>query len=311
MRVVIAGGSGFLGQALTRQLVAGGHHVTVLTRGESGGEPRVDVVLWNPDGTADIWARAMDGADAVINLSGAGIADRRWTPARKALLRSSRIGPTRSLIAGIETCRHRPSVFVQGSAVGYYGASLDDRPIDESHAPGGDFLGRLCVEWEAAAEPASALGCRLVTVRTGLALSGRGGVLPPIARPFRFFAGGPVGTGRQYFPWIHVHDWVALVAWAIGNPGIGGALNASAPNPVTNEEFSRTIARTLGRPNWLRVPPFALRTLLGAEMANAVLLNGQRVVPARAVDAGFRFQFADVDEALRDALGTVRGGPDP
>jgi uncharacterized protein (TIGR01777 family) len=315
MRVVIAGGSGFLGQALTRQLVAGGHQVTVLTRSDSGSQPGVDVVLWNPDGTADIWARALDGADAIVNLSGAGIADRRWTAARKALLRSSRINPTRSLIAGVETCRHRPSVFVQGSAVGYYGASLDDRPIDESHQPGVDFLGRLCAEWEAEAEAAAALGCRLVTIRTGLALSAGGGVLPPIARPFRLFAGGPVGTGRQYFPWIHVRDWVALVAWSLGNTAIDGPINASAPNPVTNEDFSRALADALGRPNWLRVPPFALHLLLGAEMANAVLLNGQRVIPARAVDAGFRFQFADVDEALSDALGTVgeaavRGTPE-
>jgi len=302
MRVVIAGGSGLLGQALTGQLVAGGHRVTVLSRTDAPGQNGVDVVLWNPNGTADIWARALDGADAVVNLSGAGIADRRWTTSRKSLLRSSRVQPTRSLIAGVETCRHRPSVFVQGSAVGYYGASLDDRPIDESHGPGADFLARLCLEWEDAAAPISALGCRLAIVRTGLVLAGRGGVLPPIARPFRFFVGGPVSSGRQYMPWIHVHDWVALVAWTMGNTHISGAINASAPVPVTNEEFSRAIAHALGRPSWLRVPPLALRTLLGSELADTALLNGQRVVPARALAAGFRFQFGEVNEAVANAL---------
>jgi uncharacterized protein (TIGR01777 family) len=306
MRLVIAGGSGFLGRPLTRQLVAGGHHVTVLTRHESPSGTSADAVLWNPDGTADVWARVLDGADAVINLCGAGIADRRWTRARKALLRRSRIDPTRSLIAGVETCRHPPSVFVQGSAVGYYGASLDDRPLDEAHPPGADFLGRLCVEWESAAAPAATLGCRLVTIRTGLALARQGGVLPPIVRPFRFFAGGPVATGRQYFPWIHVDDWVALVAWAIGNTAVAGPLNAAAPNPVTNETLARTIARTLGRPDWFRVPASAVRLLLGAEMANAVLLNGQRVIPARALAGGFRFQFDDVADALQDALAPGR-----
>ncbi|MEO8482958.1 MAG: TIGR01777 family oxidoreductase [Acidobacteriota bacterium] len=303
MRVVIAGGSGFLGQALTRQLVAGGHRVTVLTRGESGTpQPGVDTVLWNPDGTADVWARAIEGADAIVNLSGAGIADRRWTASRRAVLATSRVRPTRSLIAAVEGCRERPSVFVQGSGIGYYGASLDDREIDESRPPGNDFLGRLCVEWEASARPAAALGCRFVTMRSGLVLAKHGGVLPAMARPFKLFAGGPIGSGRQYVPWIHLHDWVAIVAWVIGNTAIAGAFNAAAPHPVTNEEFSRELGRALGRPNWLRVPPLALRTLLGSKMADVLLLNGQRAVPARALAEGFRFQFANVDAALSNAL---------
>jgi uncharacterized protein (TIGR01777 family) len=302
MRVVIAGGSGFLGQALATQLAAGGHQVTILTRKGSHDGGGIDSVLWNPDGTADIWARALDGADAVVNLSGAGIADRRWTRARKSLLRASRVQSTRSLVAGISTCRHRPSVFIQGSAVGYYGASLDDRPMDEHQPAGGDFLASLCVEWEAAAEGAAALGCRVVTIRTGLALSAAGGVLPAVARPFQLFAGGPIGTGRQYMSWIHVHDWIALAAWAMGNTAISGPINATAPTPATNEAFSNALGRALGRPSWLRVPAFALRALVGAELAEAALLNGQRVVPARALESGFRFLFPDLDAALEDAL---------
>jgi uncharacterized protein len=303
MHVVIAGGSGFLGHALTRQLIAGGHRVTVLTRSEASHQGGVNVVLWNPDGTADIWARALDGADAVVNLAGTSIAGRRWTDAHKRLVRDSRINATESLVAGVATCRYPPSTFVQGSAVGYYGASLDDDAIDESHAPGSDFLGRVCVEWEAAAQPVSARGCRVVTIRTGLVLARKGGVLPPMALPFRLFAGGPVGTGRQYLPWIHVDDWVSLVAWAIGNPDVSGPLNASAPNPVANEAFSRAIGRALQRPCWLRAPSFAMRALLGREMADCLILQGQRVVPARALAAGFSFGFDDIDDALAAVFG--------
>lgn len=302
MRVVIAGGTGFLGGALARRLLSGGHQVVILTRSSARGPDGAELVLWQPDGTADIWARALDSADAVVNLSGAGIADRRWTPARKAVLRRSRIDPTRSLLAGIETCRHRPATFIQASGVGYYGATLDDRPLDESNAAGSDFLARLAVDWEAAAEPAVSLGLRLVTIRSGLALSRHGGVLPPMARPFRCFAGGPVGSGRQYVPWIHLDDWVAMAAWALGNRDIRGPVNASAPHPVTNAAFARALGQALGRPSWLPVPAFALRALLGAELADAALLNGQRAVPARALAAGFTFHFPGIDDALADAL---------
>jgi uncharacterized protein (TIGR01777 family) len=298
MRVVIAGGSGFLGRALSARLIAGGHDVTILTRGATDrpGGPRV--VLWNPDGTADVWLRALDGADAVVNLAGAGIADRRWTPARKAELRASRLPSTQSLAHAIETVGQRPSVFIQGSGIGYYGASLDDREIDESHQAGGDFLGRLCVEWESAAAPIAALGCRVVYVRTGIVLGRDGGALPKMALPFRLFAGGPTGSGRQYMPWIHVDDWVALVAWAIGNPAVAGPLNACAPAPVTNDAFARALGRALGRPSWLRAPAFGLHLALGRELSELLLLNGQRAIPRRALALHFHFSHADLDDAL-------------
>lgn len=300
MRVVIAGGSGFLGRALSARLIAGGHDVTILTRGAADrpGGPRV--VIWNPDGHADIWLRALDGADAIVNLAGAGIADRRWTPARKAELRSSRLRPTQSLAHAIETVGQRPSVFIQGSGIGYYGASLDDREIDESHRAGGDFLGRLCVEWESSAAPIATLGCRVVYVRTGLVMGRDGGALPKMALPFRLFAGGPTGTGRQYMPWIHLDDWVALVAWAIGNPAVAGPLNACAPAPVTNDAFARALGRALGRPSWLRAPAFALHLALGTEFADLLLLNGQRAIPRRARDLQFSFSHGDLDAALAD-----------
>jgi uncharacterized protein (TIGR01777 family) len=300
MRVVIAGGSGFLGRALSARLVAGGHDVTILTRSATDrpGGPRV--VLWTPNGHADVWLHALDGADAIVNLTGAGIADRRWTPARKAELRSSRLLPTQSLVHAIESVGRRPNVFIQGSGIGYYGASLDDREIDESRPAGGDFLGRLCVEWESAAAPIAALGCRVVYVRTGLVMGRHGGALPKMALPFRLFAGGPTGTGRQYMPWIHLDDWIALVAWAIGSPTVAGPLNACAPAPVTNETFARTLGHALGRPSWLRAPAVALHLILGTEFADLLLLNGQRAIPRRARDLQFSFSHSELDEALAD-----------
>jgi uncharacterized protein len=306
MRIVIAGGLGFLGRALTRRLLDGGHDVTVLTRsGIPGADPeRPRVVLWNPDGSTDVWAHALEDADAVVNLAGAGIADQRWTDARKAMLQRSRLMATLSLVKAVASTIRRPSVFIQGCAVGYYGASLDARTRDETDPAGSDFLARLCAEWETAAEPIAALGCRLVTLRTGIVLSPDGGALPLMALPFKLFVGGRTGSGRQYLPWIHVDDWVALVAWAIGNPGVCGPLNACAPNPVTNADFSSALGRALGRPDWIPVPSFVMRMVVGREMADVALLNGQRAVPARALAGGFRFSHPDIDEALSDLFNT-------
>jgi uncharacterized protein (TIGR01777 family) len=255
-------------------------------------------VQWTPNGGVDVWARVLEEADAVVNLSGADIAGARWTTARKALLRDSRLRPTQSLVRASETTRRRPSVFVQGSAVGYYGASLDDTPLAETAAPGEDFLGRLCVEWEAAAAPIADMGVRLVTVRTGIALARRGGALPLMALPFHVFAGGPLGLGRQSFSWIHRQDWAAMVAWIIGRPDIDGPINATAPDPVTNAEFAAALSRALDRPAWFRVPAFALRLAVGREMADMALLNGQCVVPARAMAEGFPFTYPRIDDAL-------------
>jgi len=306
MRVVIAGGSGFLGTRLTDALVARGDEVTILTRRTArhrAGGP-VTETLWTADGEADAsLIQAVTGANAVVNLSGAGIADKRWTTHRKRILRDSRILPTRSLVRAVEASASPPRVFVQGSAVGYYGATIDDRVMDETAPAGDDFLGRLCVEWEHEARSVTRTGCRLVFMRTGIVLAAEGGALPVIARPFRFFVGGRLGSGRQYFPWIHVGDWVALNLWAIDTASVTGPINATAPNPVTNAEFSRALARTLGRPSALPAPGFALRILVG-EFADDGLLKGQRVVPARATQLGFRFVYTDVHGALNAIYGT-------
>ena len=296
MKIVVAGGSGFLDRALATHLSGAGHDVVVLTRSARGAGD-VRHVEWRPDGTADgAWVGEVDGADAIVNLSGAGIADRRWSEARKALLRSSRVLPTRSIVEAIRTSSSRPGLLVQGSAIGYYGLS-ENATFTETSVAGFDYLGHMCAEWEAAAQPAADLGSRWVLLRTGIVLATDGGALQKMRRPFLFFAGGPIGTGRQVLSWIHRDDWVAMVAWMLDTPSLAGPVNATAPNPVTNAEFSKALGRALGRPSWLPVPAFALRVLFG-ELADAALLGGQRVVPARATESGFRFRYPDINTAL-------------
>jgi len=306
MRVIVSGGSGLLGGALVDRLAALGHDLIILTRDASGqpekGGPRVRTVEWTPDGQTGPWAREMDGADAVVNLAGAGIADRRWTSARKALIRSSRVLATRSLVSAVREAPRRPSVFIQGSAVGYYGADRGDTPLDESFPPGDDFLGQVCVAWEGEAYPAQALGCRLVIARTGIILASSGGVLARMKPPFQFFVGGPVASGDQFISWIHVDDWVAMMVWALTSASVDGAFNATAPEPATNRVFSAALGRALRRPSWLPVPGPALRVLFG-ELAGPLLIRGQRVLPARALAGGFTFSHPRIDDAMTTSLG--------
>lgn len=296
MRVVVAGGTGFLGRALVAALRAEGHHVCVLTRRPSAPEE----VGWTPDGTAGAWAAAVDGAEVLVNLAGAGIADRRWSQARKRVLATSRLDATRSLVAAALAAAAPPRVFVSASAVGYYG-DRGDELLTEEALPGEDFLGRLAQEWEAAARAVEPIGTRLALVRTGIALAPDGGALGKMLLPFRLGLGGRLGTGRQYMPWIHRGDWVRLVRWLIAEPAAQGAFNATAPNPVTNAEFTRALARALGRPAVLPVPALALRLIFG-ELASA-LLGGQRAVPTRALAMGFRFDYPEIGAALASLLG--------
>jgi uncharacterized protein (TIGR01777 family) len=303
MRIVIAGGSGLLGSALTRRLLTDGHEIVHLTRSASGQSGSIRRVAWIPDGSAGPWLRHLDGAEIVVNLAGAGIADRRWSAKRKALIRSSRIDSTRSLVAGILAVDSPPSVFIQGSGIGIYGSGLVDTVLTEDSPPGTGFLGALAAEWEGAAAPGAEAGCRLVCIRTGLVLANEGGALPPMRRPFLFFVGGPVGSGRQWMPWITIDDWVSLVVWAIGNADVSGPLNAVAPNPVRNRDFASALGRALRRPAMIPAPALALRLLLGSEMADELLLGGQRAIPARAEALGFRFGHAEIGSALAHVLG--------
>lgn len=296
MRIVVAGGTGFLGTALVSQLRTDGHAVTVLTRRPGGTQD----VQWNPYGSSASWVHALEGADAVINVVGAPIA-KRWTAAHKREIWNSRVRATRTLVAAMKSVRRMPATLISGSAVGIYGAR-DDEPLTEESAPGSGFLASLGREWEKEALSA-APHARVVLLRTGIALDREGGALPRMALPFRLFAGGPIGSGRQYLSWIHRDDWTAMVSWALATEAISGPLNVTAPNPVTNREFARTLGRVLRRPALLPVPAFALRAALG-EMADAVL-TGQQVFPEKAHALGFEFQHPALEGALRAIYGAL------
>ena len=316
MRIVIAGGSGFLGRALTARLRAARHDVVVLTRdadpakrrgSRDPGSSNVRYAHWTPNGETGGWAREIDAADALINLAGAGIADKRWTAARKRILYNSRILSTRSLINALRTVARRPAVLIQGSAAGYYGAFENGPSIDETSPPGSDFLAELCVAWEAEAQAAVSLGCRLVLTRSSVVLSRDGGALPRMMLPFTLFAGGPIGSGRQVMSWIHIDDWIEMILWAIEKSSVSGPINLAAPEPVTSAEFSAALGRAMHRPSWLPVPGFALRLIVG-EMADDALLLGHRILPKRAQELGYVFRHPGVDEAL---ISVVRGLSDP
>jgi uncharacterized protein (TIGR01777 family) len=309
MKVVIAGGGGFLGSPLAWAWAEEGHDVRVLTRGlaagqaqhESGtGRPGITRVGWEPDGGAGQLAREFDGASAVINLAGTSIAGARWSAARKKSIRDSRIRATQSLVAAFAEAPSSTATFISASGVGYYG-DRGSEVLTETSTPGTDFLAQLCTEWEAEARRAEQRGVRVVLLRTGIVLEKGGGALPQMMRPFRFFVGGPLAGGRQYLSWIHRHDWAEMVRWIVETPQITDAVNVTAPHPVTNAEFSRALARALRRPSLAPVPAVALKVVLG-EMASA-LLASQRALPVRAQSAGYHFRYPEIDIAFRGIFG--------
>jgi len=298
MKVVLTGGTGFLGSALAESLAAGGHDVVSLSR-TAGGTYKGVRHLAVPNGYSEI-----DGADAVVNLAGAGIADERWTPARKAVLLQSRVSVTRALVDACARAAVKPKVLVSGSAIGYYGSSLDAH-FDESSPAGGDFLAQLCASWEQEARAIEPLGIRCVLIRTGLVLGRNGGLLKKMAPPFRKFVGGPVGSGRQWMSWIHLDDWIALVRLAITTDAIRGPFNLVAPAPVTNREFSHALGRALHRPSLMPLPEFAVRLMFG-ELADGALLASQNVEPKVARAAGYQFLQPDAQKALNEIYSRLR-----
>jgi uncharacterized protein (TIGR01777 family) len=309
MKVLIAGGTGFLGNPLAWAWAEDGQDVRVLTRGlppgqtqhESGtGKPGITRVGWMPDGTVGELAREFHEAAAVINLAGESIAGKRWSATRKQALRDSRILPTRSLAAAFQQSASPPPTFISASGVGYYGAHGAE-PVTEAAGPGSDFLATLCVDWEAEARKAAREGVRVITLRNGLVLEKSGGLLQPMVRAFRLFAGGPQGNGRHYMPWIHRHDWVEMVRWLVDTPSLSGPVNATAPHPVTNREFAHALGRALRRPALVPTPGFALKLLFG-ELSEA-MLTGQRAIPERAKTAGYHFRYPEIDIAFRGIFG--------
>ncbi len=298
MKILIAGGTGFIGSAAAGEMARSGHEVVILSRRPPRRGAPYRQELW--DGLhADSCARALEGADAIVNLAGAPVAPGRWGAARKKDLVASRVGATRALVEAIRRASRRPAVLVNASAVGYYGDCGDDFLYEES-PPGQGFLCDLALAWEAAASEASAFGVRVVKLRIGMVLHQDGGALARMIPAFRAFLGGPLGTGRQWVPWIAREDLAALIAHAVSQP-VEGAVNAAAPDPATNADFSRALARALGRPCWLGLPAAALRIAFG-QMADEILLASQRVFPRRALGSGFAFRYRDLDAALKAAL---------
>lgn len=296
MKVLITGGTGFIGSYLCKYLEERGDSVMVLTR--------------NPRKYSDTGNRSyhkfnndlpelVEKVDAIINIAGENLFDQRWTKAAKERIRSSRIDVTKALVDAVSKAEKRPDVLVSGSAVNYYGPQ-GDKEIDETHAPTDDFLGRLCVEWEQAALEATRLGVRVAISRTGVTLEQEGGALSKMLTPFKLFAGGPLGDGTQYFPWIHMEDLCRSFLFAIDNPKMEGPFNNVAPNPVTMNMFARELGKAIGRPSMFRVPSFVLKTVLG-EAAHPVITS-LNIKPAKLLNAGFTFNYPYVDQALKAIL---------
>jgi len=293
MHVLITGGSGFIGRALARELLAQGHRVTVVSR--RPGDARH--VLPDAVGLVDDFARAPPDAEAVVNLAGENLGQHRWNAARKREFVASRAGTTRRLVGWMNVLPRRPAVLVSGSAVGYYGARGDE-PLAEDAPAGSEYQSELCRTWEAEAQRAEALGVRVCRIRTGIVLGPDGGALASMKLPFRLGLGGYLGSGRQWMSWIHRADLVSLILWLLAGPAQAGAYNATAPQPARNRDFARALAASLHRPAVLPMPAPVVKLLVG-EMAH-LLLTGQKVLPARALAEGFRFRFPELDGALQE-----------
>jgi uncharacterized protein len=304
MKILVTGSSGLVGTALGSALARAGHTVCRLVRPQSvGGDAAKEgfAVAWNA-ATGELGGAGV-GADAVVNLAGASIADGRWTTQRKELLRASRIDTTRALVRALAKMNARPSVLVSASAIGYYGDRGDETLTEESK-PGADFLAGLAQEWEAEALKAEALGIRVVLARFGIILAREGGALPKMMLPFKFGAGGKLGSGRQWMSWVTLEDVAGILRLAIENTSLRGAINTVSPQPLQNTEFTRVLAKAMHRPAIFPAPAFVLRLALG-EMADALLLSSQRVAPRSLERLGYRFQNADLVSALGTLLGRV------
>lgn len=300
MKVIVAGGSGMIGKALTAALAGQGHTVWVLTRDPGAAKLPEGVLAERWDGrTAQGWGRLAAEADAIINISGASIGARPWTNERKRILRASRVDAGRAIVEAVRGVAHRPRVVLQIAGVGYYG-SQGDQALTETSPAGSDFLAGVAADWERAVQPVTDMGVRLVVMRTGVVLSPQGGVLAPFILQNRLFAGGPLGSGKQWISWIHIHDLVRVFQFLLAREDASGIYNAAAPGPLTNADFGRAVSQKMGRPFWMPAPAFALRLVLG-EMSTLVL-DGQRVLPRRLLELGFHFDFDTLQKALDDLI---------
>jgi hypothetical protein len=307
MRVLIAGGTGLIGRALSENLVSDGHEVIVLTRSLERASRLPDGVQaerW--DGrSAEGWGHLISGPGAIVNLAGANIAGggflpKRWTEERKRAIRDSRVLAGQAILEAVSQADQKPDVLIQASGIGYYGFGGDEW-LTEDAASGDDYLARLASDdWEPSTVPVEEMGVRRVIIRTAAVLDRNGGALPSAMLPFRLFVGGPVGSGKQWLSWIHLADEVAAIRFLMANQEASGPFNLAAPSPLRNADFGRVLGRVMGRPFYFPVPSFALKLALGE--LSSVLLEGQRVSSQRLIDLGFSFQFPDAESALRDLL---------
>jgi uncharacterized protein (TIGR01777 family) len=309
MRVIITGGTGMIGRALSAGLAGEGHEVIALSRRPDSAPPMpqgVRVVEWD-GATARGWGSLVDGAEVIVNLAGesiggSGVLDilfGHWTRARKRRIVESRSSAGRAIVEAVRSSVRKPRLLIQASASGYYGVRRDEELGEQSEA-GDDFLARTCLEWEAASEPVAAYGVRRIVTRSGVVLSLRGGVFPMLVLPFRLFAGGPLGNGRQWFPWIHLEDEIEAIRFLMTRDDARGAYNLAAPETIRNADVARALGKEMRRPAVFRVPAVLLRLVLGEKAV--LVVEGQRPVPRRLMEAGYSFRFPTFEAALRDLL---------
>lgn len=296
--ILLTGGSGFIGQQLVPTLLSAGHTITVFTRNPKKTSAIFQQQVTTIDNLEGL--SADDHFDAVINLAGEGIGDRRWTDSVKQQLRDSRLLTTACLIEYFKRANQKPAVFISGSAIGVYGLHGDEK-LDEQASGDDSFSSKLCRDWEAQAAEAEALGIRCCYLRTGVVLGKNGGALSKMLPPFKMALGGPMGSGQQWMSWVHMDDLVNAIVYALETPSINGPINGTAPNPVTNKAFSKALGVALNRPAIIPMPAFVLKLMMG-EMAEELLLSGQRVVPAKLTQSGFEFKYPQLDDALRDII---------
>ena len=302
-RIVVTGGTGFIGRALCAKMTAEGFEVVVLSRQREAASAlgeRVQVVEWDGQRIAG-WSRYVEGAVAIVNLAGDNIASGRWTTKKKAKVLASRIDASRAVATAVEQASVKPAVVIQGSAIGYYG-NRDEEELDEASAAGEGFLADVTKKWEEAIAPVNALGVRLAVLRIGAVLGSADGMMPRVLGAFRWFVGGPLGSGKGWLSWIHLEDVTRAIVFLIERQGAGGVFNLTAPHPIISRSFYQTLAKVMHRPCWLQVPGWALKMLMG-QMAEELILSGQRVLPKRLSEAGYRFVYPDLTGALEEIAG--------
>jgi hypothetical protein len=302
MNILIAGGTGLIGNALSQYLVQHNHTVTILSRTPERYSDRANqnlrFVKWDGESTFG-WGELINQSEGVVNLTGESLSSKRWSDAQKKRIIDSRIKPAQAIVEAIELADQKPKVLIQVSGVGYYGMSMI-KTMTEASPPGDDFASKVCIDWENSIEPVEHTGVRRVILRSAVVLSKQGGALSRMLMPFRFFVGGPLGSGKQWFPWIHIQDEVRAMDFLIHSDQATGPFNLIAPEAVTNAQFAKAIGKVMHRPSFIPVPAFALKAIFG-EMST-ILLDGQHVIPEKLNKLGFQFTFPTVEEALQNIL---------